>query len=78
MWEFNIGWFLGGIAIIIGGTLVVVFHKWIGDNMASGLSSYGKIKLFGVIAIGVGLLCMTNLHTTLLRFIFHLIMPTVF
>lgn len=78
MWNFSIGWFLAGIAIIIAGALVIVFHKWIGDNFASGLASYNKIKLFGLIAIGVGLLFMTNLHTTLLRFIFHLIAPSKF
>ena len=78
MWEFNIGWFLAGIAAIVVGTLIIVFHKWIGDNFASGMVSYGKIKLFGLAAIGIGLLFMTNLHTTLLRLIFHIIMPSKF
>ena len=78
MWEFNIGWFLAGIAAIVAGALIIVFHKWIGDNFASGMVSYGKIKLFGLAAISIGLLFMTNLHTTLLRLIFHIIMPSKF
>lgn len=78
MWEFDLTWFLIGVAIMIIGTLIIIFHHWIGDNLASGFSSYGKIKLFGLIGIIIGFLCMTNLHTLLLRAIFHIIMPTVF
>ena len=60
------------------GTCIVVFHRWIGDNMASGVASYQKIKVVGLITAGVGLLCMTNLHSTILYGIFHLIAPGVF
>ena len=65
-YTFDIGWFFGGIAITVAGALVVVFYKQIADGMANGVSSYDHVKLFGVIAIVVGLLITANLHTFIL------------
>ena len=76
--EFSWGWFLGGIALVVIGTLIVVYHQKIADNLAGGVTSYGKVKLFGVIAAILGMLFITNLHKLLLYGIFHLIAPTVF
>ncbi|MFV0485119.1 MAG: hypothetical protein ACK5MU_02755 [Candidatus Saccharimonadales bacterium] len=67
-WEFSIGWFMLGLLILIAGGLVVVFYRQISENLASGVSSYDKVKLFGLIGCGVGLLIMMNLHTLLLQF----------
>ena len=77
-WTFSIPWLVGGIAVIIAGILIVKFHRVISDNLASGVSSYDKMKLFGIIAIVVGFIMATNLHSTILYFIFHIIMPSQF
>ena len=58
---FSLGWLFGGIGILIAGGLVVVFYRQIADNMANGVASYEKVKLFGVIAIVIGFLAATNL-----------------
>ena len=65
-YTFDIGWFFGGIAITIAGALIVIFYKQIADGMVNGVSSYDKVKLFGVIAIIVGLLITANLHIFIL------------
>ena len=65
-YTFSIGWLLGGIAIVVAGGLIVVFYKQIADNLVNGVSSYEKVKLFGLITIVIGLICMTNLHTFVL------------
>ena len=72
-WNFSIGWFILGLMIMIGGTLTVVFYRQIAENMASGVSSYDKVKLFGGIAIGLGLIIMMNIHTFLLTLFVNLV-----
>lgn len=73
--EFSWGWMAGGLVITAIGTLIVVYYKRIADGMANGVSSYDKVKLFGVITVIVGLLVTANLHTFLINlivnFIFH-------
>ena len=63
---FDFGWLFGGIVIAALGGMVVIFYRQIADNFANGVSSYEKVKLFGVIAIVVGLLIAANLHTLIL------------
>ena len=70
---FNFGWMAAGIAIAIGGVLIVVFYKQIADNLAHGVSSYDKVKLFGVIMAVVGLLVTANLHIVILMLIWNLL-----
>jgi len=65
-WEFSIGWFLLGIIILAAGAAIVVFYRQISYGLASGVSSFDRVKLFGIITCIVGLLIMTNLHTFLL------------
>ena len=77
-WTFSWGWFFGGIAIAIAGLIMVKFHRQIADNLAGGIQSYDKIKLWGVVAVVGGFIVMANLHTLLLAFILHLIMPGQF
>jgi hypothetical protein len=77
-WTFSWGWFFGGIAIAIAGLIMVKFHRQIADNLAGGIQSYDKIKLWGVVAVIGGFVIMANLHSLLLYFIFHLIMPNQF
>ena len=70
---FDIGWMFGGLAIAAAGGAMVIFYRQIAENMANGVSSYEKVKLFGIITIVVGLLVATNLHTFLLGLIVNLI-----
>ncbi len=72
-YTFSLGWMFAGLAIAIVGGLVVIFYRQIAENMANGVSSYEKVKLFGVIAIVVGLLITANLHTFLLGLLVNLL-----
>ena len=77
-WSFSWGWFFGGIAILAAGAIIVKCHRAIAENLASGVQSYDKVKLFGVITCIMGMIFIANIHSTLLYFIFHLIMPQQF
>ncbi|MBR3157226.1 hypothetical protein IKF20_02230 [Candidatus Saccharibacteria bacterium] len=72
-YEFSIGWLFGGLAITLAGGLIVIFYKQIADNLVNGVSSYDKVKLFGVITAVVGLICTANLHTFLLGLLVNLL-----
>lgn len=72
-YTFSLGWMFGGIAIVIAGGLIVIFYRQIAENLANGVSSYERVKLFGVITIIVGLLVTANLHTFLLGLIVQLL-----
>ena len=72
-YEFSIGWLFGGLAIALAGGLIVIFYKQISDNLASGVSSYERVKLFGVLAIVVGLLMASNLLPIILTWLVQLI-----
>lgn len=69
---FSFGWMAGGLAIALAGGLIVVFYRQIAENLANGVSSYEKVKLFGVIAVIVGLLVTANLHIFVLNLIVKL------
>lgn len=77
-WTFSIGWLFGGLAISVVGGLIVVFYRQIADEFFGGVTKYDKVKLWGIIIAILGFICMANLHSLLLYFIFHLIMPSVF
>ena len=77
-WTFSWGWFWGGIALAIAGILIVRFYRQVAENIAHGLQSYEKVKAFGVGATILGFVFMANLHTIILYFIFHIIMPNQF
>ena len=66
---FEFGWMFGGLVIAAIGGAIVFFYRQIADNFASGVSSYDKVKLFGIITLVVGLLVTANLHTLLLGLI---------
>ena len=70
---FDFGWMIAGIAIIIAGGLVVIFYRQIAENLANGVSSYEKVKLFGIITIIVGMLITANIHTLLLTLLVNLL-----
>ena len=71
-YTFSVEWLFGGLLIALAGGLIVIFYKPIADNLASGVSSYDKVKLFGVITIVVGLICTANLHTLILSWLVNL------
>lgn len=70
---FSIGWVFGGLLIAGVGGLIVVFYQKIADNLASGVRSYDRVKLFGVITVVVGLLIAANLHTLILTLLVNFI-----
>ena len=72
-WNFNIGWMILGIIIMTAGILIVVKYQVISDRLASGVSSYDRVKLIGFITAIVGLIVMTNLHTLLLSLFVNLV-----
>lgn len=75
-WNFNIGWMLVGLVILIASGAVVANYQKISDYMLSGVSSYDRVKFWGLIGVGIGLVVMANLHTliltTLVKAIFKL------
>ena len=72
--DFSIGWLVSGIVIVLVGILIVKFYDKIAENFASGVASYGHVKLAGLIAIGIGMAAATNLvpllMTVLVKIIF--------
>ena len=68
-YEFSFGWLAGGLAIALAGGLIVVFYKQIADGLVNGVSSYDKVKLFGIVVIIVGFLFASNLFFFLLDMI---------
>lgn len=71
--EFSVGWMFTGLAITLVGGLIVVFYRQIAHGMASGVASYERIKLFGIITAVIGLIITANLHTLILSFLVSLI-----
>jgi hypothetical protein len=71
-YEFSIGWMFGGLVIALAGGLIVIFYKQIADGLAGGVSSYEKVKLFGIIAIVLGLLITSNLLPAILTWLVQL------
>ena len=72
-WNFSFGWFFLGVLILASGTAITVFYQKIADNLAGGVSSYNKVKLFGIITAAVGFLIMANLHTLILSLFVNLV-----
>lgn len=71
--EFSVGWMIAGLVIAAAGGAVVFFYKPIAENLANGVASYERVKLFGIITTVVGLLITANLHTLVLSLIIKLI-----
>ena len=71
--EFSVGWMLGGLAIVLIGGLIVLFYKQIADGLANGVSSYDRVKLFGILTAVLGLLMASNLLPVILTWLVKLI-----
>jgi len=74
-YNFTVGALAVGLLILAAGGTLVIFYRQIADNMASGVSSYDRVKLFGLIAMGVGLIIATSLHTLILSGLVSIIFP---
>ena len=70
---FSFGWMVGGLFIALAGGLIVVFYRQIAHNLANGVSSYDRVKLFGIITIIIGLLVTANLHIFILNLLVNLL-----
>ena len=65
-WNFSFTWvFIGLIIVIIGGIIIAKYQE-ISTNFLSGVSSYERVKFWGLITILLGLIVMSNLHIFLL------------
>lgn len=72
-WNFSFGWmFVGIIITAISGAVVANYQK-ISDYMLSGVSSYDRVKFWGMIGVGIGLAVIANLHTLLLTLFVNLV-----
>ena len=74
-WNFSFGWVFLGFLIFAAGGAIVVFYRQISENLASGVSSYDRVKLWGIVIAIIGVIVMTNLHTLLLTLFVNLIKP---
>lgn len=72
-WNFSVDWLIWGVIVTAIGAAIVLKYQWISYNLANGVSSFEKVKLFGVITIIIGLIMMANLHTLILEGIAYLI-----
>ena len=72
-YEFSWTWFGLGILLLLGSGAVVLWHRPIADNFGSGVSSYDRYRLWGLIGCGVSLLVMLNLHTNILTWVFGML-----
>lgn len=70
--EYTFSWgtfFVGAIILLIGAALTI-WYRPIADSIGHGVSSYDRYRLVGLIACGLGLIVMLNLHSILLGWIF--------
>ena len=65
-WNFSLGWMFTGLVILAISGAVVANYQKISDTMLSGVSSYDRVKFWGMIGCGIGLAVMANLHTLIL------------
>jgi len=72
-WNFSIGWMIVGILILAASGAVVANYQKISDTMLSGVSSYDRVKFWGMIGVGLGLAVMANLHTLILTIFVNLV-----
>ena len=71
-YEISAGAFFVGLGILIVGVLFMRFHTVVADNLANGVSSYDKFKLYALACCVLGVVVMVNLHATLLNWFFGL------
>ena len=69
-YTFSWGSFFIGILILLASGSLTLWHRQIADAIGSGVNSYSRYQLWGLIGCGLGLIVMLNLHTVILTVIF--------
>ena len=69
-YTFSWGAFFVGIIILALGAALTIWYRPIADNLGSGVGSYERYRIVGLIACAVGVLVMLNIHTLILTAIF--------
>ena len=64
--------FFIGLLILAAGAGLTIWHKQLADMFGGGVGSYSRYQLWGLIACGVGIIVMINLHAVLLTAFFGL------
>ena len=65
-YTFSWGAFFVGILILVAGAALTLWYRPIADNFGSGVSSYDRYRMWGLIACATGVVVMLNLHTLIL------------
>jgi len=73
---FSWSWFGIGALILLAGAALTAWYRPIADNFGSGVVSYERFRMWGLIAVGIGFLVMVNVHTLLLGWILGFFMPS--
>jgi len=58
---------------LVNAKLNRVNYQKISDHMLSGISSYDRVKFWGIIGVGLGLAIMMNLHTLILTALVNIV-----
>ncbi len=69
-YTFTWGWFFIGLIVLAASVALTVWHRVIADNLGSGVVSYDRYRLAGLIGCALGIVVMLNLHTFLLVLFF--------
>ena len=73
--KFSLGGFMFGAIAMIIGILMVRFYKGIADNLAGGLATYDKIRMWGVGVAVFGVLMMFGIIQWLLVLVLRQVFP---
>ena len=72
---FSWGAFGIGILILLAGAALTIWYRPIADNFGSGVVSYERYRMWGLITVVVGFLVMLNVHTLLLGALLDSFLP---
>ncbi|MBS7346490.1 MAG: hypothetical protein KIG14_02135 [Candidatus Sacchiramonaceae bacterium] len=73
--EFSFGGFIFGAIAMIIGILMVRFYKEIADNLTGGVSTYDKVRMWGLGIAVFGVLTMFGIIQWLLILILSQVFP---
>ncbi len=75
--KFSLGGFMFGAIAMIIGILMVRFYKEIADNLAGGIATYDRIRMWGVGVAIFGVLMMFGVVQWLLILILRQVFPQI-